>query len=119
MLRFLVVAVAVLIGTPASTEDIGSTGSTEGSFQSEDPEPSSRPIEEVGGSEAVLMGILAAAVFGFQLRRKFKASARNWQRIALPTEAELPVAPIIEESPQPESDSTEAPALRMRWQQTH
>jgi hypothetical protein len=117
MLRFLVVAVAVLIGTPASTEDVGSTDATEGSYQSEDPEPSPTPIEG-GGSEAVLMGILAAAVFGFQLRRKFKASARNWQRIALPAEAELPVAPI-EESPQSESDSTEAPALRMRWQQTH
>ena len=118
MLNFLVIAVLLLFSTSALADDVGSTAAAEGSYQSEEPEPSPPPSQG-GGSEAILMAILAAAVFGFQLRRKLKASTRNWQRIAGPMEDELPVA-AMEGSPTAETASTETPALTtMRWQQTH
>jgi hypothetical protein len=118
MLNFLVVAVFLLCVTTASANDIGSTDAAEGGHQSEEAEPSFTSSQN-DASEAILMAILAVAVFGFQLRRKLRASTRNWQRISGPTEEELPFV-ALESTPAGEAVSTETPAVTtMRWQQSH
>jgi len=118
MLNLLVVAVALLCATTAAADDIGSPVAAEASYQGEDAEPSPTSSQN-DASEAILMLILAAAVFGFQLRRKLRASTRNWQRISGPTEEDLPFV-ASESTPTAESVSTKTPAVTtMRWQQTH
>lgn len=119
MLKVLVVAVALSIGATASAEDADSTDLAAHSYQGQaaDPNP---PSNESGVSETMLMAILGGAVFAFHLRRKLKASTRTWQRIAPPAEHELYIAATeAADPPLPTSDPSEAPALRMRWQQTH
>lgn len=59
--------------------------------------------------ERLLMGLLAVAAIGFQLRRKYKASQRVWQRIDS-TESEPPRLEPLQERFQISS--------AVRWQQT-
>jgi hypothetical protein len=69
------------------------------------------PMGSQGALEQILMGFLAAAAVGFQLRRKYKASERAWHRILTSRESVS-----TELRPLPPRRSLTSSAIR--WQQT-
>lgn len=110
MLKALVITAALLIGAAASADDGSSAISSEGSLNRDGPVLEPKPLDD-GRSETILMGVLAAAVFTFQLRRKLKAATHRWQKILAPTDLDTTIVAAAETAV-PEGRAAEAPSLR-------
>jgi hypothetical protein len=99
----------LLVETSTADDDLSAdTASAPRAYENEATPP--RRGDD-GGLEELLMSILAGAAVLFQLRRKYKASERAWQRIV--TSIEQPTATALE--PMPHRSLTTA---AIRWQQT-
>jgi hypothetical protein len=116
--RSVVLGVLLSFSHFALADDSVSTTMETVSYRSEiSPQ---EPVRTDRHPKGVLMGFLAVAALGLQLRRKFRASTRPWQRIDTPKLEPATPTRVGTSLPISETRADESAVFSpIRWQQMH